>query len=980
MGRQLLQLSIKSLRRRWRQIVRACMVTFLAVFFVTGVLLFQENMYQWQIMSNKERFGDWFVMQTNTNAENSIITEHAYIEECNNAQAAVKLYDKDWDFTKLYVGYMPLEFMNQGHIIVEEGRLPQADNEIAMDWNTLQVLGCSAEIGKKVSINYYDSDNESDEKGRIQEEYTLVGVLRSYTDVWKSGKRLPGALVSQSRYEAFDNNAHNVYIYKLKSDVKTDDYSLIYKNIKKQSGTNPLYNDYLYEYKPWGTESVYNYIYMVIMAIGVAALTYQLVNYRSSRKQAYTFMRNTGATKVQIMSIKGLESGIILIPSAVLGVVVAVLLGDVICSYIESHMSIEFYYVDISIPMKSVICILVAVIIEQIAGKLMLFWDYAVRKRRGLSAKESAESDNKKVSNYSQKHSKVKLKKHNLTLLISSRLIKHNGFLQNAGVRLFSLAVSVIIIVCSFKTYNSYQEYMLNKELPDFVGYQDEDRGSFVYGSRYFYSYDKLEGMDAQESYSALAQRYNYDKSKFTTSIAFTEDIVQDYINGKFGKWSNGKLILDDTTCVGIDSVGCKNSKYVKNGNTNLFEGFSEDFVNKVSDIAGVKDITFSAYESMRSWSWDGMSEAYMAEKKLDIARYEENGIIGPGKEPYCNKYLYATQYINPTEELYERLSKYIDKSMLDYEEFCNGEQVIVFVDKNADDEYDMSIKPGTEIRYQYYDIDTTIYIEEPNPFTGEFLFPDTIGGMPVCGYPYSQFIYENGQGKLYKEIQYVNGKEWACVNLWKGTKEYYRESVEACVTPKAAGVVYLTEDIKDEFKDLIVNYGYYTAIASTKMGEIACERQNDFIGDVLDMELTEETDYDMKYNQLTVTYDLTSSFSATHNILARYCEENNVTFNSLTEEKEVYRTELINSFLQNGVTIIAVIIINVLISLIIAKNRMIERRTRLQLLYRMGAGRKRIRRICMIEAFRESLWCVITMPVVLLVQYILYTGEIRRM
>ena len=54
-----LKITFKSIRRRFPQIWKAALTTLVAVFFVTAVLIFQENMYQWQMSSNKSRFGDY---------------------------------------------------------------------------------------------------------------------------------------------------------------------------------------------------------------------------------------------------------------------------------------------------------------------------------------------------------------------------------------------------------------------------------------------------------------------------------------------------------------------------------------------------------------------------------------------------------------------------------------------------------------------------------------------------------------------------------------------------------------------------------------------------------------------------------------------------------------------------------------------------------------------------------------------------------
>ena len=58
-----LKITFKSIRRRLPQIWKAALTTLVAVFFVTAVLIFQENMYQWQMSSNKSRFGDWFICE-----------------------------------------------------------------------------------------------------------------------------------------------------------------------------------------------------------------------------------------------------------------------------------------------------------------------------------------------------------------------------------------------------------------------------------------------------------------------------------------------------------------------------------------------------------------------------------------------------------------------------------------------------------------------------------------------------------------------------------------------------------------------------------------------------------------------------------------------------------------------------------------------------------------------------------------------------
>ena len=79
----------------------------------------------------------------------------------------------------------------------------------------------------------------------------------------------------------------------------------------------------------------------------------------------------------------------------------------------------------------------------------------------------------------------------------------------------------------------------------------------------------------------------------------------------------------------------------------------------------------------------------------------------------------------------------------------------------------------------------------------------------------------------------------------------------------------------------------------------------------------------------------------------------------------------MLNAFLEYGITMLAVIIINLLIITVLTKNRIENRTDKIVLLKRLGAGRSRIVRIFMIEVLRESLWCVFTLPLQMIIQFI---------
>ena len=92
-------ITLLSIKRRMPQIIKAACTTLAAVFFVTAVLIFQENMYQWQMSSNKSRFGDWFICEVTSKEPNNSLSEHAYLNAPVKAVTCVDMFNKDWKMT-----------------------------------------------------------------------------------------------------------------------------------------------------------------------------------------------------------------------------------------------------------------------------------------------------------------------------------------------------------------------------------------------------------------------------------------------------------------------------------------------------------------------------------------------------------------------------------------------------------------------------------------------------------------------------------------------------------------------------------------------------------------------------------------------------------------------------------------------------------------------------------------------------------------
>lgn len=118
-------------------------------------------------------------------------------------------------------------------------------------------------------------------------------------------------------------------------------------------------------------------------------------------------------------------------------------------------------------------------------------------------------------------------------------------------------------------------------------------------------------------------------------------------------------------------------NKYCKRGNTNLLTGFSEEFLTELEKIGGIKSVDYSAYESERTWFWDNQDFHKMG---MDTISPDDYNVTRQSPvTDYGYRYIYSTEYVNPTRELYNKLEKYIDKEYRNYDDFVNGKQVVVF-------------------------------------------------------------------------------------------------------------------------------------------------------------------------------------------------------------------------------------------------------------------------------------------------------------
>ena len=116
MNSKIIALTFRGLRRRFKNILRSMVLVVLAFTFVTGVLLLQENMSNWQKADNKKHFGDWFVMyRSKQPEENESIKNHPYTGNVYTAKTVTSVKDRT-NLSDIMIGTMSDGFISMGII------------------------------------------------------------------------------------------------------------------------------------------------------------------------------------------------------------------------------------------------------------------------------------------------------------------------------------------------------------------------------------------------------------------------------------------------------------------------------------------------------------------------------------------------------------------------------------------------------------------------------------------------------------------------------------------------------------------------------------------------------------------------------------------------------------------------------------------------------------------------------------------------
>ena len=999
---------IKSLKRRKKQVLKAVTAIFLSFTFVAGVLLFRDNMYEWQIQSAKHRFGDWFVMMNgNDSRENAQLKSHPYLNDSGKVSISNHQYNNNWNQTDIKIGYMDNDFVRLSNITPDKGEFPKNDDEIAVEWNTLLLLNQGTDIGQDITLNIIvNNPKASSGSDRITKTYKLSGILKSYTNVWVGGSNVPGIITTKNEAQNIKRSNSAVYIYSAGNYI-SGDYKDIYEGLNKKVSGSLIYNSSLYDYEPWSGGSIYEYMYVVLVILVVAGIAYQLSVYNKTRKYAYGIIKNMGATKLQMIAFICVENAVIVISSSVIGLILSIIAARLICLIVELRTGISFFTIDRGIYISLLIMLIMAVVV----GSIVNICGQSSDRLHRYTSRYKLKRLYKK--NRHTRHTYI-LNKNNYVKETYKRFMIGQGIVQSICIRLFSLAMMIIMIICIVNSVRTYADYKISSQKSDVIAFYRQDNNAE-------YIICNAEN-DVQLEYEA---------GKTLDLFKYIKDCYSNAINNVSWEMYSDAYKSRTSDDGGI-SFSKRNLKYnIKNADALMYKDIDESTIEYVRGITGVDDISYGYFETARVWTWNTMDYNKMGipyyvdiddnknsnSKNINSKNSDSNN-ASYSSEQINPKYLFATEYVEADSRVYDVLADITGKDEIDIQAFKDGRQVVIFLDKNPEGVYDDTITKGTDIglmcykaypeNYGYIDKDyaSSYYMAIYSYMHDKGIVTDDFN--KINSEYFHSLISDNKQDKLKQMTELFEKNNVKFLDdfyaYWadKGEEQFYQyvdsyldiniadeklrvydysSDYVPAAAAEVAKVIYVDDEVKDKLKEYIPEFGQYTMLASDELGKKALDTQNNILKDYLMLdELPEEINLSMKYNQINVSYGLDSIYNGTANAVASYLGQAGYAYNSYSHDKDLIKSNTIEAYILYGFTGITAFLVYMIVSLIILKNRFFQFSDRIKILRNTGASKDIIFDMYMKQSIREMLWCIMLMPLMIILDIICIKRYIRNL
>lgn len=572
----------------------------------------------------------------------------------------------------------------------------------------------------------------------------------------------------------------------------------------------------------------------------------------------------------------------------------------------------------------------------------------------------------------------------------------------------------IIMIICIVNSVRTYADYKISSQKSDVIAFYKQDNNAE-------YIICNAEN-DVQLEYEA---------GKTLDLFKYIKDCYSNAINNV--SWEMySDAYKSRTSDEGEISFSKRNLKYnIKNADALMYKDIDESTIEYMRGITGVDDISYGYFETARVWTWNTMDYNKMGipyyvdiddnkninSKNINSKNSDSNN-ASYSSEQINPKYLFATEYVEADSRVYDVLADITGKDEIDIQAFKDGRQVVIFLDKNPEGVYDDTITKGTDIglmcykaypeNYGYIDKDyaSSYYMAIYSYMHDKGIVTDDFN--KINSEYFHSLISDNKQDKLKQMTELFEKNNVKFLDdfytYWadKGEEQFYQyvdsyldiniadeklrvydysSDYVPAAAAEVAKVIYVDDEVKDKLKEYIPEFGQYTMLASDELGKKALDTQNNILKDYLMLdELPEEINLSMKYNQINITYGLDSIYNGTANAVASYLGQAGYAYNSYSHDKDLIKSNTIEAYILYGFTGITAFLVYMIVSLIILKNRFFQFSDRIKILRNTGASKDIIFDMYMKQSIREMLWCIMLMPLMIILDIICIKRYIRNL
>ena len=297
-------ISLQWMKRHKKYCLMVVWVAILACMLMQTGFLITDGISSAVMNQRKNIYGEWEYGLVNMDADSqTLIEDHPFIESKGKIQIYGVLAGSYMDNKQANIGMMDQTAWNLGHLQMLKGRLPENEQEIAMESGMLTALGYQGEPGEKITLNIVTTtEYQNDMVGKAY-TYTLCGVIKDYQVNWDicNRNRFPTGIVTKAGAERIGSPLESHML------IRADKGDSVYEDLKKSDKLtcgmeeNAKWNQDVGKQMPY---IGFLQAIRVVIAVAAACVLYLMVSHSvQKRQEMWKILDALGMEKKQMYQI-----------------------------------------------------------------------------------------------------------------------------------------------------------------------------------------------------------------------------------------------------------------------------------------------------------------------------------------------------------------------------------------------------------------------------------------------------------------------------------------------------------------------------------------------------------------------------------------------------------------------------------------------------------------------------------------------------